>query len=174
MFRKLIIFFILPFLYFTPSISNDLKIAYVDMSRILNESSAGKNLTEQIKSLNTSNVNKYKKKEKELIIMEKDLLKKKNILSKEDFEAKVIALQTTIKKFKNDINVSRKDVESKRNKGTAKLFEFLNSILTDYSSKNSITLVLQKKNILIAKSELDITSQILELLNKKVKTIKLK
>jgi len=174
MFRKLIIFFILPFLYFTPSISNDLKIAYVDMSKIINESSAGKNLTEQIKSLNTSNVNKYKKKEKELIIMEKDLLKKKNILSKEDFEAKVIALQTTIKKFKNDINVSRRDVESKRNKGTAKIFKFLNSILTDYSSKNSITLVLQKKNILIAKSELDITSQILELLNKKVKTIKLK
>ena len=65
------------------------------------------------------------------------------------------------------------DLDKKRLEATAKILDILNPILSDYSSKNSISLIIQKKNIVIGKTELDITSQILKILNTKIKTVKL-
>tara|TARA_Y100001970_G_C13590430_1_gene535276 strand:+ start:56 stop:202 length:147 start_codon:yes stop_codon:yes gene_type:complete len=46
--------------------------------------------------------------------------------------------------------------------------------LAEYSTKNKISLIMEKKNVVIGKSELDITKNILELLNKKIKKVELK
>tara|TARA_B100000780_G_scaffold275500_1_gene242215 strand:+ start:2743 stop:2994 length:252 start_codon:yes stop_codon:yes gene_type:complete len=83
-------------------------------------------------------------------------------------------LQENLNNFKKEINASRREIDKKKIQATTKLVSVLNKILGEYSAKNSITLVIQKKNIIIGKSELDITSQILELLNAEIKNIKLK
>jgi len=83
-------------------------------------------------------------------------------------------LQENLNNFKKEINDSRREIDKKKIQATTKLVSVLNKILGEYSAKNSITLVIQKKNIIIGKSELDITSQILELLNAEIKNIKLK
>ena len=49
----------------------------------------------------------------------------------------------------------------------------LTPILEEYSKKNSIRIIVQKKNNVIGKKEDDITKDILELVNQKVKNIKL-
>ena len=49
----------------------------------------------------------------------------------------------------------------------------LQEILAEYASKNSITFILKKSNIIIGKSELDITKEIMNTINKKIKTINL-
>ena len=46
--------------------------------------------------------------------------------------------------------------------------------LEPYSTKNQISLIIQKKNVVIGKSELDITKIILDLLNDKIKKVELK
>ena len=51
------------------------------------------------------------------------------------------------------------------------MFEYLNKILASYASEKSISLIVQKKNILIGKSELDITKDILKIFNDQVKSI---
>ena len=48
----------------------------------------------------------------------------------------------------------------------------LNKILGQYANENSISLIIQK-NIVIGKSDMDITKQILEIFNKEVKEVKL-
>ena len=50
----------------------------------------------------------------------------------------------------------------------------MHPILTEYSSTNSISIVIQKKNIIIGKNELDITNDIMSILNKKIKKVDLK
>jgi Skp family chaperone for outer membrane proteins len=50
----------------------------------------------------------------------------------------------------------------------------LNKILQDYAKNNSIQMIIDKKNILIGKNDLDVTQDILDLFNKKVKEIKSK
>ena len=61
----------------------------------------------------------------------------------------------------------------KKVEANTKLFEILNPILADYSEKNDISIILRKKDIVIAKSDLDITDKIIGLINSKVKKINL-
>ena len=60
-----------------------------------------------------------------------------------------------------------------KNNAQKKLIETLTPILTDYAKNNSISYIIPKNNILIGKKELDITNTILEILNSKIKNIKL-
>ena len=51
-------------------------------------------------------------------------------------------------------------------------FEIVSSLfLLEYSEKNSISMVLQKQNVVIGKKELDITKDIILILNEKIKKI---
>ena len=63
-------------------------------------------------------------------------------------------------------NFNKKKLES-----SGKLIETIRPILAEYSSKNSISLILEKKNVIIGKSELDITQDILKLIDKKITKI---
>ena len=49
----------------------------------------------------------------------------------------------------------------------------INEIISEYSAQNSISMIVEKKSIIIGKSELNITNDILDLLNKKIKKIDL-
>ena len=74
----------------------------------------------------------------------------------------------SLKKKKNN------DLKNLRDNAAKKILDILNLILSEYSAKNSISLIIDKKNIIIGKSELDVTNQIMELLNKKIKKVDLK
>ena len=173
MFKKLVIITFSFLLYFNQVISDDLKIVYVDVDNIINNSNAGKMITKQLEKLNNDNIKKFKIKETKLTDEEKNLLKQKNVLSKEELQKKVKILQKDVGNYKNEIKTARIDVDKKRINATTKILNVLNPILSEYSSKNSISLIIQKKNIVIGKSDLDITSQILELVNAKIKSVKL-
>ena len=149
------------------------KVAYIDIDQIMSQSIVGKLLEKKLKALNNTNISKFEKKKKELAERENAIIKKQNILSKEDFELKVKTLQNDIKIFKKNVSKSRKDLNKKRVGATNEILKVLNPILSEYSSKNSISLIIQKKNIVMGKAELDITKQILDLINKKIKTVKL-
>ena len=55
--------------------------------------------------------------------------------------------------------------------GTAKLLKLLKPILSEYSEKNNISLVLQKKNVIIGKNNLNITDDIIKIIDDKVQKI---
>ena len=64
-------------------------------------------------------------------------------------------------------------VNKRKADATALLLKELNPILADFSKKNNISIILRKKDLIIARSDLEITNQIIELVNSKVKKIKL-
>ena len=75
--------------------------------------------------------------------------------------------------FNNKKKKSSDSLNKKRLKGTNKILNILNPILQDYASKNSISIILQKKNILLGENSIDITQDILKLLDNKIKKINL-
>jgi outer membrane protein len=172
MLKKLTII-IFSFLCFNSVISDDLKIIYIDIDKIINQSNAGKQVTKQLEILNNNNIKKFKNKEKELTDEENNIIKQKNILSKEDFDLKVKNLQKNIASFRLNVKSSKEDINKKKIDATSQILNALNPILSEYSSKNSISLILQKKNIVIGMSELDKTDKILEFVNTKIKSVKL-
>ncbi len=155
-----------------PSYSSE-KVVYLDVEKIMQNSVAGKSIIAQLKSKRDSSISKFKKKEKDIIEKEKKLISQKNVLSKEEFGKKIKDLRNEISNYQKDRNKSFNEITQSRIKATTNLIKKLNPILEDYSKNNSIRMVIQKKHIVIGKKEDDITKDILELVNLKIKNIKI-
>ena len=61
-----------------------------------------------------------------------------------------------------------------RAKAKSELLKNLNPIIKEYMQEKQIRWLLDKKNIILADEKLDITEDIMKLLNKNLKSIKLK
>ena len=92
----------------------------------------------------------------------------KNILKK-----KIDNLKKKVINYQNERQQKIKELNILKSELTKKLLVNINPILVEYSDKNSISLIVDKKNIVLGKTELDITDKIINLLNEKVKEIKL-
>ena len=170
--KKLLISISLFILIFVPAYSSE-KIVYLDMEKIMQQSVAGKSIIAQLKKKRELSISNFKKKEKVIRDNEKKLIAQKNVLSKEEFESKIIELRKDISNYQKERNKTSNDIVKSRVKASTKLINKLTPILEDYSKKNSIRIIVQKKNIVMGKKEDDITKDILELVNQKVKSIKL-
>ena len=160
------------FFFFVFSISNSsAQIAYIDINFILNNSDVGKSLNNYLKNINDEYLIKYKNIENDLINKEKSLLAQQNILTKSEFENKAENLTNEIKKYKADKKLSNDNLNKIKINNTKKILEILNPIIAEFVESNSISLVFPKKNIIVGKKKLDITDQIIILLNNKIKTL---
>ena len=56
---------------------------------------------------------------------------------------------------------------------TTKMITLIQPILSEYSEKNSISLIIDKKNIIVGKTLLDITDDILKIVDEKIGKIQL-
>ena len=149
-------------------------VYFINLDYLINESVAGKSIASQIKDKHKENLSFFNKNENELKKREVKIASQKNVLSEDDYNEKINLLRTDIKKYnsekKNRINLLNKKMIQANNE----LMSELNKIVGEYAKNNSISLIIQKKNILIGKTELDITSPIFQILNKSTKSIKLK
>ena len=64
-------------------------------------------------------------------------------------------------------------MNNQRLNATEKMISLIRPILSEYSEKNSISLIIQKRNIIIGKTSLDITDDILKIIDKKIEKISL-
>ena len=148
-----------------------LKISFVDMDKIIATSTAGKKIQKSINDLIKKQDEKFKKTEENLKKKEEEILKQKNIISKEELDKKIKNFQVTLNDFRNERTSFNRTINKKNLEATNKMVNEINKILAKYAADNSISLVVQKKNIIIGKSELDITDDILKEFNNQIKNI---
>ena len=168
------IFFTIFFLFFSTNILAEDKIVYLDVNKLLNESEAGKYLNSELNKINNSNIEEFKKIENTIKSEEEKILKQKNILKTEEFNSKVNELREKYKSYQELKNDKNEEINKIRNNAGNKILKIVNEILSEYSSDKKISLIIEKKNIVIGKTELDVTNEILELLNKKIKKVEIK
>ena len=148
-------------------------ISYIDLQKILVESLAGKSINNQITLINKKNSKMINNNQQKLLKEEKSIVSQKNVLETSEFNSKVIEFKKKVVQYNKDKDKLIKEVNEKNLMGKKKLLEFLNPILARYSKEESISLIIQKKNIIIGKSELDITDDIMNILNDEIKKINL-
>ncbi len=170
--KKKIIFIVLFYLISLPSYSND-KIVYLDVEKIMQESIAGKSVIAKIKKKREASISQFKKTEKDIFEKEKKLISQKNILSNEEFEKKLKDLRNDISNYQKDRNKALSDIRQSRVKASTNLIKKIAPILEAYSKEKSIRIIIQKKQIVMGNKEDDITKDILELVNKKIKSVKI-
>ena len=166
-----IIFFL--FFFLTNSYSEE-KIVYVDMNILINTSKAGVSINKQMQKLIDDNNKEYEKIEKKLLKEEDDILKKKNVLDPEKYNQEIINFKNKIANLRNERKKKVSIIRDKNVKAKNELVSQVTKILAEFSAKNEIALVLNKESIILGKKNIDVTEKILELLNNKVKNIKLK
>ena len=172
MFKKFFItnIFILIFL---SSYAEEQKIVYLNVDKIMQQSIAGKSIKNQLKKIHNKNLENFKKNDEILKNKEKKIIAQKNILSQEEFQKELKSLRTEIINFQKEQVKARDDINKLRIGATNKLISKLSPILEEYAKKNSISLILQKKNIVMGRKEIEITNEILEITNNKIKNIKI-
>jgi len=161
------------FLIFTLSYAEEQKIVYLNIEKIMQNSIAGKSIKKQLENLYNKDLEKFKKNDETLKNKEKKLITQKNILSQEDFQKELTILRSEIINFQKDQVRARENINKLRREATGKLISKLSPILQEYAKKNSISLILQKKNIIMGKKEIEITEEILSITNNKIKDIKI-
>ena len=149
------------------------KIVFIDINKILKISKAGKNGTKQLERTHKLNNEKLKKTENELKKEEKDIISKKNILSKEEYEKKITELRKKADDYRKNRSKLMNDLTQKRALMTSSFLNQIKPIMADYSTKNSISIIIEKKNIFMGKNELDITDEVLKIVDTKISKIQL-
>ena len=167
------LFFIF-YLFFVTNLFAEDKIVYLDVNFLLTESQAGKYINTELQKINDKNIEEYKKIENSIKSEEEKLLQQKNILKEEEFKKKVDKLRKKYDDYQKMKNSKNKELKKLRNTAGKQILKIINDILAEYSNKNKISLIMEKKNIVIGKTDLDITNNILELLNDKIKKVELK
>ena len=149
------------------------KVVYIDMNKILIESKVGVFVEKELTKLHETKLDSFKKTEENLKKKEIDLISKRNILARNEFDTKVKLLNEDAQKYQDERRKWFDKIAEKRNKARAEVLKSLDPIITNYFEKNQISLILYKRNIAIGNSELDITDTIIDELNIKLPSIKL-
>jgi len=165
--KKFISFVVVVSIFFlsTNLFSQD-KIAFIDLNFVYSNSKIGKKIINEI-SNKRENINKDFKDFQNKLDKEKEkLLSQKNVLAEDEFKKKIISLEQDLKKYNEIISKKRKDLIDYQNKSKNEFIKKLQSTLQKYASENSLSLILRKEQILIGSNQLDVTKDILELVNK--------
>ena len=167
----LILIFILSQIIF---VSANINIVFVDLNKIMSQSKIGSSILNQLNQINSKNLKSFQDQKKKLKEQETVLISQKNILSKKDFEIKVKKLKMEVKIY----NENRDEIINSFNKlkidNTNKLLKMINVLLVKYSEEKSISLILNKKDLVIGKKELDITNEIIKIVNNNLTEFKVK
>ena len=149
------------------------KIVYVDMNKILKESKVGIFVEKELTKSHEAKLDNFNKTEEELKKEEIDLISKRNVMAREEFDKNVKILNEKAQEYQTQRRAWFDDIGQKRNRARAEVLKSLDPIMTDYFEKNNISIILYKRNVAIGTSELDITDKIIDELNKKLPSIKL-
>ena len=170
-------FFLSLFLFFliisSPVISEQ-KIVFVDMDRLISVSKPGSSIFDQLKDINDKNLIFLKNEEKKFKEKEKKLIAQKNIISESDFTANVEELKSEINNYNQNRNKMIEKFNKLKVKNTNTLLKLINPILAKYSTEKKISIILQKKNLIIGKTELDITDEVIKIIDNEIKEFKIK
>ena len=142
------------------------EIFYVDMQYILENSKINANLKKDFQS-------KEKDLNKEILEFkvlteksEQELIAKKNILSQENLNNEISLLKDKIQRTQEIFTTKEQEILKLKKDYLNSSLKTITEKIIDYANQNSIKIILDKKLVLIGDRELDITKEILNIIDK--------
>lgn len=159
--------FIFFFFTITSSRSSE-KIVFIDFEYIINNSERGKIIFKNLNNKRDENIKQLKLDEKKLKDEENDIKLKREIISKDELNNKLLSLNKNIKQFQDKKKIMENELNKIKNEKMNDFINQINSILEKYMNDQSIDIMLNSKNILIGKKTINKTDDILKLINEKI------
>ena len=172
MIKNIKFFIILIFLLFYNSLLfAENKILFIDINFIFLNSTAGKKINDKVKAEAKKISNEMTNYQKELDGDKDKLISQKNVLSQEELQKKSISLEEKAKKYNEIISTKNNELSKFKNDANIKFYQELTKIVQEYAKDNSIEMIVKKQNIIIGKTSLDATQDVLNIFNKKIKNL---
>ena len=165
---RLILIIFISFIFTNSSISNE-NIAFVNIDYLIKNSNIGMKLLTDINIQDKKNLDNLKKKNKILEELESSINKKKNIITDDAFNKEVIDFNKKFQEFKKEKKQLIEELNNFKNKELDNIFKQINPIIKDYMEENSISILLDSKNIFMGAKNLNLTEDILKKINNELK-----
>ncbi len=160
--------------FFASQVASSSEVPYfLDFKYILNESDAGKKAQIYLKDKLEKGIKNLNTEEKKIQEEEKKIIQQKKIISSEEYKKKVSELRLKVSKLQRQRDQLLTSVSKERKKARDILLKNLNPIIKEYMVEKKIRMVIDKKSLLLADEKLNITNDIMKIINQKLKSIKL-
>ncbi len=167
--KKFLFYSLFLLFLFSSKIWANENIAFLDINYIVNKSKPSTLIINKIEKLKNQETKKLKKIEDELKKKNDEIIKSKNLLSEKELNDKIILLRKEVKNFEQEKIKTINEINKKRATELNKFLQLIKPVVADYMKENSISMIIDKKNLFMAESKNDITKDILDLVNKKLK-----
>ena len=168
-FKKSFFLIIIFFLFGVTNLWSSEKIAFLDVEFIINKSEPALVIIKKIEKIRDQEIKKLKEIEDNLKKKNEELIKTKNLISDEELKKKISSLRNEAVSFDELRKKKIKELNIKKNKELNEFLKLINPIIQEYMKEKSIDMIIDKKNIFMAKSKNDITEDILKIVNNKIK-----
>tara|TARA_B100000886_G_C20243914_1_gene415799 strand:+ start:85 stop:597 length:513 start_codon:yes stop_codon:yes gene_type:complete len=166
--KKISTIFIVLIIFISSSNSED-QIVYLDLDNLVTNTKAGKLILSELEKSKNSALLKFEKKEKDLKKIEEEIKKQKNVISEDEFKKRLVEFRKEISKFRLNKQKVVNEFNQKKQIEFGEFFKKITPIIEQYVSEKKIDIVLDKKNIFVASKKKDITQEIINIIDSKIK-----
>ena len=160
--------------YLISNIPKTHEIGIVDFRYILKKSNAMKTLGNKFLLFEKKIIEKFKRKQNDLKKKEKMIRKEKSKLTEVEYKKKMKLFKEDVSKLQKNYKDERSILNKSFQKIQKKIKDLLAQVVKDVSVKKNINVVFLKENIFLFNNlSIDLTSEVLDLFNKKTKSLKI-
>ena len=144
------------------------------MDKIIKTSVAGKKIIIHFKKKNETLLNELDDKRKTIKDKENKIIAQKNILENDAYLKKINEIKIEVDEFNDQHKKKITKLNIEKDK-VSKSFQIeINKILKEFAETNNIDIIFSSNQMLIGKSKLDVSNDLLNIVNKQITNFKIK
>lgn len=149
------------------------KIGLIDMSFVLRNAAATAKVRELLDGKKAEFSAEFQQREAALLQTERELNSRRGVLSQEEFAAEVQAFQNEVAEVQKEIQFKRNSLDQAFQQAQDNLRQLASEIVTNIATTQQLDMVLTKEAALIFRQDLNITQDVLEILNERTKNARI-
>ncbi len=148
-----------------------LPIAIVDMKAVRQKSTAMESVRAQITEYRSGFQSQIQQEEEQLRAANQELARQRSILSAEAFAEERKKFETRLAAVQRLVQKRRQELDQLRDVAMVDIQSSLNTVIAEIASERGVVLVLQREQTVLAARALEITTEVIDRLNKKIPTV---
>jgi Skp family chaperone for outer membrane proteins len=149
------------------------RIALVDLDGVLRAADANNRVRELLDGQRAKFQEEFRAIEVNLQQSERDLLAKRELMSKDEYEKLVTAFQARVSSVQKEIQYKRQSIDNAYQKALSDIRKLAIGVITKIASEREIDLILNRDSSVIFLPHLNISDEVLSRLNERTKNARI-
>lgn len=150
----------------TASAQEDMKVAYVDLQRALEESDEGQEIRSELEREFQQRQESLDEKQQEVMALREEIEQQSMMLSDEAMQEKQAEWQGKMEELQQTYLTLQQELAEQEAQATERLFGRMQGVVEEIGEEEGYTLILERSNVLYADGdEMDLTDELIERFN---------